>query len=317
MRSSTPLQAMMDSHSGLFELELELPDRRLGERATRLIGFGTRYARMRGALRLLMDRNGLEAWSKRHYGKRVPLVEVVVDQYPVVVFHGDVGTGKTATAEASANRLAEELRKEAMLFKLSTRVRGSGNVGEMSMLINQAFQIAVREAGKAKLAFLIIDEADSLASSRTQQQSHHEDKVAVNTLIQKIDDVRRLDGRVLVILCTNRFQALDPAILRRAGHIQEFARPNDDEREQLLRMDCDGIDLDTKTLHELVKLTGPCNGRNIGFTFSDMRTRLLPEALAEAYPDKKLTAEHLLATARNLVPSPAVDSGSLHQPGRR
>jgi SpoVK/Ycf46/Vps4 family AAA+-type ATPase len=92
-----------------------------------------------------------------------------------------------------------------MLFKLSTRVRGSGNVGEMSMLINRAFEVVAREAGKAKLSFLIIDEADSLAGSRTMNQSHHEDKVAVNTLIQKIDDVRRYAGRVLVFLCTNHF----------------------------------------------------------------------------------------------------------------
>jgi AAA+ superfamily predicted ATPase len=304
-------------HSELFELELELPDKRLSDSAKRLIGFDDRYSRMRGALRLLMEQDGLEAWSKRHYGRKVPLVEVVSDRYPLAVFHGDVGTGKTATAEACANALAKELHKDAMLFKLSTRVRGGGNVGQMSLLINQAFEIVIREAGKAKLAFLIVDEADSLAASRTQEQSHHEDKVAVNTLIQKIDDVRRLEGRVLVVLCTNRFQALDPAVLRRAAHIEEFARPTTIEREQLLRMDCEGIDLDSRTLHELVRLTGPVDGRDIGFTFSDMRTRLLPEALANAYPDSKLTAQHLLDTAKRLVPSPAVDDGRSAPPERR
>ncbi len=58
-----------------------------------------------------------------------------MDRYPLVIFHGDVGNGKTATAEAIANALADELGKDAMLFKLSTRVRGQGNVGEMSTLI--------------------------------------------------------------------------------------------------------------------------------------------------------------------------------------
>src|SRR5437016_12297729 len=127
----------------------------------------------------------------------------------------------------------------------------------MSTLINHAFDVVVREAGKSKLAFLIIDEADSLAASRAQEQSHHEDKVAVNTLIQKIDDVRRLDGRVLVFLCTNRFEALDPAILRRAAHTERFERPNDGEREQLFRLDCAGLDVDARTIQELVRLTGP------------------------------------------------------------
>src|SRR5947208_2014159 len=76
----------------------------------------------------------------------------------------------------------------------------------------------------------IIDEGDSLAASRHNQQSHHEDKVAVNTLIQKIDDARRSGGRVLVFLCTNRFASLDPAIVSRAGHTEEFLRSNDQER---------------------------------------------------------------------------------------
>ena len=72
---------------------------------------------------------------------------------------------------------------------------------------------------------MIIDEADSLAASRNGDQSHHEDKVAVNTLIQRIDDIQRCKGRVLVFLCTNRFAALDPAIVRRAGRIEHFDRP--------------------------------------------------------------------------------------------
>src|SRR5437016_3746327 len=134
----------------------------------------------------------------------------------------------------------------------------------MSTLINQAFDVVVREAGKSKLAFLIIDEADSLAASRAQEQSHHEDKVAVNTLIQKIDDVRRLAGRVLVILCSNRYESLDPAILRRAAYAEEFCRPSDAERLELLRFDCDGLELSDSALSEVVDLTGPTGPHKLG-----------------------------------------------------
>ena len=91
------------SNSELFELELELPNKRLTDIAGGLIGFAERHARMKAMLRLLLDRDGLETWSKKHYGKRIPLIEVVSDRYPLAVFHGDVGTGKTATAEASSN----------------------------------------------------------------------------------------------------------------------------------------------------------------------------------------------------------------------
>lgn len=293
--------------SELFELEISLPDDRLEGRARRLIGFPERYERLRRDLRLLLDLEGVEAWSEKLYGQRVPLVNVADDKYPLVIFHGDVGTGKTETAEAASDRLARELDREARLFKLSTRVRGSGNVGQMSMLINQAFDVVTKEAGKKKLSFLIIDEADSLAANRSGDRSHHEDKVAVNTLIQKVDDVRRFGGRVLVFLCTNRFEALDPALVRRAGGKERFDRPNDHEREQLLRLDLDGLGLPEKTLQDLVKLTGPDgNGRPLGFTYSDMRTLLFPEALARAFPDRRVESKDLLEAARSIQPSPSL-----------
>jgi AAA+ superfamily predicted ATPase len=295
---------MTSENTAVFELEIELPDSRLTGVAKRLIGFESRYKKLRSDLQLLIDREGLQDWSKKHYGKHLPILDALADRYPLVIFHGDVGTGKTATAESVSNNLAQDLRRDAVLFKLSTRVRGGGNVGEMSMLINRSFEVVVREAGKAKLSFLIIDEADSLAASRNNSQSHHEDKVGVNTLIQKIDDVRRLQGRVLVFLCTNRFRSLDPAILRRAGHIEEFRRPNEKEREDLFRLDCEGLNLTETQLQELVKSTGPQNADEPGFTFSDIRTRLLPEALGKAYPDRKLSFQDLLEATHVVKPSP-------------
>lgn len=298
---------MGEGNSALFELELSLPDTLLASQAQRLIGFRKRYERMHQNLRLLIDKAGLEAWSKKYYRKRIALIDSLLDRYPLVVFHGDVGTGKTATAEAAANSLANELEKDAMLFKLSTQVRGSGNVGEMSTLINQAFEIVAKEAGKARLSFLIIDEADSLAASRSNNQSHHEDKVAVNTLIQKIDDIRRFSGRVLVILCTNRFDALDAAILRRVAYNEEFCRPDEAERRELFNLDCEGLGLGTSAIEELVELTGPQGPHKLGFTFSDIRTRLLPEALAQAYPARKVEHGDLIKAVSRVTPSPAIE----------
>ncbi len=298
---------MKEGNSTLFELEVPLPDTRLTAQAQRLVGFKARYERMHQNLRLLIDKDGLEAWSKKYYRKHVALIDSLLDRYPLVVFHGDVGTGKTATAEASANALANELGKEAMLFKLSTQVRGSGNVGEMSTLINQAFEIVVQVAGMAKLSFLIIDEADSLAASRSGNQSHHEDKVAVNTLIQKIDDVRRFSGRVLVILCTNRFNALDAAIVRRVAYDEEFCRPDEAERRELFNLDCEGLGLSASVIEELVELTGPQGPHKLGFTFSDIRTRLLPEALAQAYPSRKMEHGDLIKAVSRVTPSPLIE----------
>jgi SpoVK/Ycf46/Vps4 family AAA+-type ATPase len=193
-----------------------------------------------------------------------------------------------------------------MLFKLSTRVRGSGKVGQMSTLINQAFEVVAKQAGKTRQTYLIIDEADSLASTRETAQSHHEDKVAVNTIIQKVDDLRRHSGRVLVFLCTNRPAALDPAVVRRAARTEQFNRPTDQEREELLRMDLDGLDIRGDVIRELVRLTGPRDG-SLGFTFSDLRSKLLPDALCRAFPTRALTGDDLVQSAKEVWPSPAVN----------
>ena len=282
-----------------------MPNNAIAAASGRLIGFENRYQRLHRDLRLLADPEELRAWSKKHHHKELPVCTVVVDRYPLVIFAGDVGTGKTATAEGVCDRLAREARREAMHFKLSTRVRGSGKVGEMSSLLNEAFAVVVKQAGKSRHTFLIIDEADSLASSRETEQSHHEDKVAVNTIVQKVDDLRRHSGRILVFLCTNRGGALDPAIVRRAARTEIFERPTDQEREELFRMDLDGLNITDATLRELVRLTGPQNGHP-GFTFSDLRSKLFPDALCRAFPTRALSGDDLIHAAREVQPSPAV-----------
>jgi len=294
----------------LFELELDLPNEKIAADTKRLVGFENRYQRLHRDLRLLADPQELADWSKKFHHKQLPICAAVSERYPLVIFAGDVGTGKTATAEGACDRLARESgKKEAMLFKLSTRVRGSGKVGQMSTLLNEAFDVVAKQAGKTRQAFLIIDEADSLASTRETAQSHHEDKVAVNTIIQKVDDLRRHNGRILVFLCTNRAAALDPAIVRRAARTEEFNRPNEQEREELFRMDLEGLNIKDQTIHELVRLTGARDGQP-GFTFSDLRSKLLPDALCRAFPTRALTAEDLVQAARDVRPSPAVRNGA-------
>src|SRR5947209_6751196 len=159
---TTAADPMNEGNSALFELEVPLPDTLLKARSERLVGFKARYERMHQHLRLLIDKDGLEQWSKKHYRTHVALLDALLDRYPLVVFHGDVGTGKTATAEAAANGLARSLNTEGFLLKLSTRVRGIGHVGEMSTLISDAFGEAIALAGKRRFVALIVDEGDAL-----------------------------------------------------------------------------------------------------------------------------------------------------------
>lgn len=293
--------------TNIFDAKTPLPDTVLAAREKTLLGFGARYTNIHDQLRLLLNVSEFPAWSKKHHQKKLALCDLVAEQYPLVVFHGDVGTGKTATAECIANRLAKESRTEdSILFRLSNRVRGSGKVGEMGTLLTQAFHEVTQSAGKTRRAILVIDEGDSLAAARSQEHSHHEDKVAVNTLIQCIDDLRRFGGRVVVFLCTNRLSVLDAALLRRAAVVEEFQRPNEDERRALFKMDLEGIDLTDRQIEDLVAATGPHNKRP-GWTFSDIRTRLYPTAMAKAFPDHPLSYKHLHEAATLLRPSPVME----------
>ena len=294
-----------------FESRRDLPDADLEARSTRLVGFQRRFERLSGQMRLLIDVDGVGDWARRHHGGGAGLVAALGDRYPLVIFHGDVGTGKTATAEAAADALARLLAVEGFLLKLSTRVRGVGHVGEMSTLIGDAFGEAINLAGRKRFVALIIDEGDALAFNRAAERAHHEDRVGVNTLIQKIDDARELGGRLLVFICTNRFGALDPAILRRASVIDEFRRPADDERRELLVADLAGVKVPATIVDELVTVTGARDGRP-GFTYSDIQTRLLPDAVARAYPHRPLTIQDLLDAAAEIEPTPVM----MENPGR-
>jgi len=295
------------SEATIFDRETPLPDEGLTKRQKTLLGFEQRYARVHDQLRLLLHVGELGAWNKKHHAGKLALCDLVREQYPLVIFHGDVGTGKTAMAECIANRLvAESKAEDSILFKLSNRVRGSGMVGEMGMLIAEAFRKVVQSAGKNRRAVLIIDEGDSLAAARSQQHSHHEDKVAVNTLIQYVDDLRHYGGRIVVFLCTNRLSVLDAALQRRAGLIEEFRRPSAEERRQLFTMDLAALSLPASQIAHLVDATGERNGRPC-WTYSDIRTRLYPAALAKAYPNDALRFDHLKSVAETLRASPVME----------
>lgn len=291
------------SQTDIFDSETVVPDSGLAQRAGTLLGFQERYARVHDQLRLLLAADKLGDWSQRHHRRHLAIADLVADQYPLVVFHGDVGTGKTAMAECIANRLLTEARSEdATIFRLSNRVRGSGKVGEMTTLLAEALKRVTASVGKTRRAVLVIDEGDSIAAARTQEHSHHEDKVAVNTLIQGIDDLRRYKGRIVVILCTNRLSVLDPALLRRAAIVDRFDRPSDAERRALLEMDLEGLDLAQAQIGELVKLTGPADDAP-GWTYSDFRTRFYPASMAKAFPDGPLRYEHLRTAATEMAAS--------------
>lgn len=292
--------------ASIFDNTIELPNTGIQERTENLIGFEAKFQRIYGNLKLLLDQEGLISWSIKHHKKELPVIKQLTERYPLIILAGDAGTGKTVSAEAIADRMVRELKKEGFLLKLSTRVRGEGLHGQMGNLVNDAFEELIKQAGKRRLAFLLIDEADAIATTRSTLQMHQEEKAAVNTLIQKIDEVRELKGRAVIFMSTNRLHFIDEAILRRAAVILEFERPNEQERKDLFQKCLDGIELAQDQLIELANLTSPEKNNGLGHSFSDIRLKILPEAISKCFPDNPLTFEVLCETILSVKPSPQI-----------
>jgi SpoVK/Ycf46/Vps4 family AAA+-type ATPase len=292
--------------ASIFDNTIELPDSGIKERTENLIGFETKFQRIYGNLKLLLDQEGLKIWSKKYHNKELPVISQLTERYPLIILAGDAGTGKTVSAEAIADRMVRELGKEGFFLKLSTRVRGEGLHGQMGNLVNDAFAEVKKQAGKNRLAFLLIDEADAIATTRSTMQMHQEEKAAVNTLIQKIDEIRELKGRAIIFMSTNRLHFIDEAIVRRAAVILEFERPTEQERKDLFELSLNGIDFSKKQLQELADLTSPEQNDEVGHSFSDIRLKILPEAIATSFPDSPLTFEILCDTIKNINPSPKI-----------
>src|SRR5207247_1205490 len=155
---------------------------------------------------------------------------------------------------------ARKTKQPVELFCLSLRARGSGAVGEMTKLISEAFRYlrthSSKKGGgsrKGGSTILLIDEADALAQSRELAQMHHEDRAGVNALLRGIDGMRTDQLTVLTILCTNRLDAIDPAVQRRAAAIQVFERPAQEQRAALLARLLAGTKLQPRDIDDLAK----------------------------------------------------------------
>lgn len=294
------------SNTTIFDNVTELPNADIKKRVEALIGFEKRFNRVHGNLKLLLDQEGLIEWSKKHHKKQLPVLDTILDRYPLILMVGDAGTGKTVSAEGIADKMVRELGKEGFFIKLSTRVRGEGLHGQMGNLVNSAFDKLKQEAGKKRIAFLFIDEADAIATTRSTLQMHQEEKAAVNTLIQKIDEIRTLKGRAIVFMATNRLHFIDEAILRRATIIMEFDRPDEQERHELFSKTLEGTGITENELRQLAKLTGPENNNNVGYSFSDISLKILPEAVATSFPNKPLSSEAIVAAIKKVKPSPKI-----------
>lgn len=305
----------MPSDNELFHPVVTLPDDIRRDRYARLVGLDEVKARLRKEAAVLADPTVLSRWAAKHHpnaGTDNQAFTLLRDRAPLLLFAGDVGSGKSALAESFGCDLAEFLDVDVTLFRLKLTTRGTGHVGEMTTLIGEAFEKVTHEArlGRAAdgalrgITILVVDEADALVQSREATQMHHEDRAGVDAFLAGIDEFAGTGIPLLVVMCTNRLAALDPAVRRRAAAVFEFGRPNEDQRRQVLTNAFTGFDLHGEVLDKLVLATGERGDGVPGFTYSDLTQRLVPTAILAAYPSTAITADLLLSVAEDLQPTP-------------
>jgi SpoVK/Ycf46/Vps4 family AAA+-type ATPase len=302
---------------GLFGQVVQYPDPDAQDRLDALIGVDDTVDRLALEAELLADPGRLAAWSAAAHGGVLPAVERWPRRAPLFVLAGDIGTGKTEVAETIGHRVAVDLGVPVTLYPLSLTARGKGAVGEMTTLLTSAFA-EVRAAATggrrrdgrlAKVIVLLIDEADALAQSRELAQMHHEDRAGVNALLRGVDGLRDDRLPVIVLLVTNRLDALDPAVRRRAARVLEFHRPDMDQRRSVLTAELYGAGLDDVALDSLAEAAGPLEGRDHGHTYSDLRLRLVPEIILDAYRrGVAVDAARAVDIARRIPPTRPFDA---------
>ncbi|AUI64061.1 AAA family ATPase [Amycolatopsis sp. BJA-103] len=301
----------MSTQDDLFLPVIELPDPQQLARYERLVGLDETKIRLRKEATLLAQPDQLRKWADEHHaGAAAAALRLLADRAPLFVFAGDVGSGKSALAESFGCDLAEHLDLPVFLYRLKLTARGRGLVGEMTTLIGEAFthvrrqaEASISSAGVTAVSVFIVDEADALVQSREAQQMHHEDRAGVDAFLAGVDGIAGIGLPIIVVLCTNRPGAIDPAVLRRAAATFRFGRPDDQQRHAILTAALNGLSIRSETISKLVELTGPSGGRH-GFTGSDLTQRLVPAAVLDAFPDRPVTDEDLLTLAADLAPSP-------------
>ena len=259
-------------------------------------------------LAIILDRKRLDAWTKRHHSGGLGIIEMTRSTLPLILLSGDVGCGKTALASCVATPVAKMLDKRIAVLESPSNIRGGGHVGELSARVTETFAQLKSKAAAVGCGILVVDEADDLATSRSQMQAHHEDRAGVNVLIKQIDQLADCPTPIAVIMITNRADVLDPAVRRRAALHRTFERPNDAGRAALFGRILKGSKTAEKEIQELVGLTR----RDVPYTFSDLTDRVARLALRRAWKhDKPFGLEMLKAAIAEVEPSPLMEKATL------
>lgn len=296
----------------LFEPARTFPDIDARDRLARLVGRDFHRNALVKTISTIVNPQKVTIWADKFHPDASPLLHGITQRPPLAVLAGDVGSGKTELATLVGDELARKESMSVTLLPLSLGTRGSGRVGEITQLLSSAFDQAIataqpfarRAQPPTGIVIMLVDEADAVVQSRSASQMHHEDRAGVNAFIRGIDRLCSSKSPVMVLLCTNRLGALDPAVRRRCALTLEFERPAFAERIEILTPPLMALGLSSKQVDDVARLTGENASRDHGFTYSDIVQRFIPEVILSAYPASAVDPATVLEMAATMVPSP-------------
>ena len=280
-------QALVKQVDDLHLSEITYPSEVWQERFEELVGLNDIKKRVLTMLQLLFSDRLAQEWAQKHHCP-IPANLLLKKRYPLFIFEGSYGLGKTELAHAIGDPLARRLGTPVLSYSVGLQIRGEGLVGQLSGNIRKLFEFArLAHLERGVPILLIVDEADAISQDRDgQQPQHHEESVGVSTLLQQIDSLRKAPG-VAVLFTTNRHAALDGAVKSRSStQVVHFPRPRYGDRFLLLKRLL-GNGFCAPDLKMLARATDGMSPRDI--------VQLIDSALIEAIGAKKpLTIEHLL-----------------------
>ncbi|HXG36649.1 MAG TPA: AAA family ATPase, partial [Dehalococcoidia bacterium] len=174
---------------------------------------------------------------------------------PGIVLHGPPGTGKTALAQALANRC------QVNFISINGPEVFSKWLGESEEQVRLIFQLA-REVSPS-LVFL--DQLDAIAPVRSDAGggSRTTERV-VSQLLGELDSLRAED-RVVVLAATNRIDLIDLSVLRpgRLGVRIPLPMPDREGRANIIQIHLRGQNVDPSLIPELAELTDGFSGADL------------------------------------------------------
>ena len=159
------------------------------------------------------------------------------------LLHGPPGCGKTLIGKATAYNLTQQLQRESgeEVEGCFLHIKGPEILnmwlGESERKVREIFQIAREKKEDGKLAFVFIDEAESILGTRRALRSHSISNTLVPMFCAEMDGIESLQD-VVIILATNRPDLIDPAILR-PGRIDrkiKVIRPDAEAAKDIFRI---------------------------------------------------------------------------------